>query len=157
MPSAESDGSTFSPTYCLSLIDISRLSSTVDKRLSVVRCLRIGAAATVQSVHQLQDDLDHIKTSLHNSLGVDLGVRIDQTRLPKDISFEQMLYLQFAYSTVVLSVHTILAYPWLRPLLGLDNSFRNAIIRSSDRVAQVSREIIMMTESIHFTAYTTLP
>lgn len=159
MPSAGYAPGAFSLTYCHSLIKISKVSSQIEKRLSAVRCCRMGAAATVQAVHQLEHELVAAKDSLYDAFGLVLGEKVDLNNLPGNMTLEQCIYVQFAYSTAMLSVQTVLAYPWIRPLIGLrlDDRFRNDIARASDTLARISRELIKMTEHIRFRPYTPVP
>jgi hypothetical protein len=72
---------------------------------------------------------------------------------------DQFLYVQYAYTTATLSIHTVLAYPWMRALIGIRSpiQYRDEITRSVTAVAKCSREAILLTEHIQFTARTTVP
>lgn len=159
MPSAGYSPGAFNLAYCHSLVRISKVSSQIEKRLSAVRCYRAGAAATIQTVQQLQLELIAAKTSIYEAFGLVLGENIELSKVPENITLDQFIYVQFAYCTAMLSVHTVLAYPWIRPLIGLrlDDGFRDDINRASDAVASVSREILRMTEHIRLKPYTPVP
>jgi hypothetical protein len=116
------------------------------------------ADATIQVVRQLQTELDVLKTSLSHKFGVEMG-KTAPTVLPNGCNIDQLIYIRFAYGTVLLSLHTVLTYPWMRSLLdlGSDDKYRDTINHSSEIAAQASCDIILMTEHIRFAAYTTVP
>ncbi|KAK5739936.1 hypothetical protein LTR17_005032 [Elasticomyces elasticus] len=159
IPSAGYVPGAFSLSYCHSLIRISKVSSHIEKGLSAVRCSRMGAAATVQAVHQFEAELVAAKDSIYGAFGLVLGETVDLNKLPNKMTLDQCIYVQVAYCTAMLSVHTVLAYPWMRPLIGLrlDDRFRDDIARASDTLARISRQLIKMTEHIHFRPYTPVP
>lgn len=154
-----SDNDAFNIAYCDSLMRVSRIFSRIEKRLSAVRCSRMSLSATMQAVNQLHSDLEGVKNSIHDNYKIVLGARIDPTRLPHGFNLDQLVYLHYAYLTAKLSVHTIWAYPWIRALVGLspEDKFRDHIVRSSEIMAQTSRDVIVMTEHIHCRAQTTIP
>lgn len=145
--------------YCHSLIRISQLSSKIEKMLSAVRCVEQGPAATIQTVQQLDNELLGLKKSLSEEFGLSLGVRVSNTSPRCGLTMEQFLYVQYAYMTATLSVHTVLAYPWMRVLIGVrsHDTFRDALARSVAAVKLCSQEAIMSTECIQFRAETPVP
>jgi hypothetical protein len=159
LPTAGDTGSALSLAYCHSLIRISKVSSKIEKRLSAVRCVEQGPAVTIQTIAQFDTELADVKQSLRKSFGLALGDRITALPPPGGLTTEQLLYIQYAYMTAILSIHTVLAYPWMRALIGVrsPNQFRDAIAQSVAAVIKCSREAILLTEYIHFTAQTTVP
>ncbi|KAK4623535.1 ABC-transporter-regulating transcription factor [Fulvia fulva] len=149
----------FSIAYCHSLIRISRALSTIEKRLSAVRCSRMDVTATVQTVDELHSELETVKNAPQNQFGLALGTKIDVTNSPEDFKLDQLVHLHYAYHTAMLNVHTIWSYPWIRALVGLSaiDKLRDYVLRSSDVVARVSRDMIAITEHIHFKAHATVP
>ena len=145
--------------YCHSLIRISQLSSKIEKMLSAVRCVEQGPAATIQTVQQLDIELVRLKTSLVEKFGLSLGDRISELSPRCGLTMEQFLYVQYAYMTATLSVHTVLAYPWMRALIGVrsQDQFRDAVALSIAAVKHCSQEAIMSTEHIHSRADTPVP
>ena len=145
--------------YCHSLIRISQLSSRIEKMLSAVRCVEQGPAATIQTVQKLDNDLVRLKTSLVEEFGLSLGDRVSEMSPRCGLTMEQFLYVQYAYMTATLSIHTVLAYPWMRALTGVrsQDQFRDAVARSITAVKQCSHKAIMATEQIHFRADTPVP
>jgi hypothetical protein len=127
--------------------------------LSAVRCVEQGPAATVQTVQQLDNELLSLKTSLSKEFGLFLGDRVSEMSPRCGLTMEQFLYVQYAYMTATLSIHTVLAYPWMRVLIGVrsQDQFRKAVARSVDTVKQCSREAIMSTEYIQSRAETRVP
>jgi hypothetical protein len=111
---------------------------------------------TIQTVNQLHNELLTAKTSVYDAFGLLLGADVDVNSLPRSITLDQLIYVQFAYCTAMLNVHTVLAYPWIRLSTGLcfDGKFRNDIIRASETVATVARRIIKMTEHINLKPHT---
>ncbi|KAF2214723.1 hypothetical protein CERZMDRAFT_95115 [Cercospora zeae-maydis SCOH1-5] len=152
-------GDAFHIAYCDGLVRVSRISSRIEKRLSAVQCSRMGQAATMQAVDQLHAELESVKNSLHDRYKLMLGSRMYVSSLPQGFKLEQLVYLQYAYLTALLSVHTIWAYPWIRAMLGLsaEDKFRDHVVRSAEIVARTSREVIVMTEHIHFRSQATVP
>ncbi|KAM3418752.1 hypothetical protein BST61_g4726 [Cercospora zeina] len=152
-------GDAFSLAYGDSLVRVSRVSSRIEKRLSAVQCSRMGPTATMQAVDQLHSELESVKNSLHDRYKLNLSTRIFPSSLPPNFKLEQLVYLQYAYLTALLSVHTIWAYPWIRTMLGLsaEDKFRDHVVRSAEIVARTSREVIVMTEHIHFRSQATVP
>jgi hypothetical protein len=141
------------------LIRTSQLSSKIEKMLSAVRCVEQGPAATVQTVQQLDNELLILKTSVSKEFGLSLGDRVSETSPRCGLTMEQFLYVQYAYMTATLSVHTVLAYPWMRVLIGVGSrgQFRDAVARSVDAVKLCAREAIMSTEYIQFRTETQVP
>jgi hypothetical protein len=127
--------------------------------LSAVRCVEQGPAATIQTVQQLDNELLDLKTSLREEFGLFLGDRVSDISPRCGLTMEQYLYVQYAYMTATLSVHTVLAYPWMRVLTGVrsQDQFRDAVARSIAVVKQCSQEAIMSTEFIQFRAETPVP
>jgi hypothetical protein len=159
LPSVGSAGSALSFAYCHSLIRIAKMSSKIEKKLSAVRCVKQGPAATIQTIETLDAELVGIRTSLMESSGIVLGERISAMSPSGGLTMDQYLYVQYAYTTATLSIHTVLAYPWMRALIGVrcPSQFRGAIARSVNAVTKCSREAILLTEHIQFSARTTVP
>jgi hypothetical protein len=74
------------------------------------------------------------------------------------LNLEQHLYINYAYMTTLLSIHTVLAYPWIRTLVGVrvQAQYPDEVSRSSETVARVSRTALLLTEDIRFKAHTSL-
>ena len=127
--------------------------------LSAVRCVEQGPAATIQTVQKLDNDLIRLKTSLVEEFGLSLGDRVSEMSPRCGLTMEQFLYVQYAYMTATLSVHTVLAYPWMRVLIGVrsHDTFRDALARSVAAAKLCSQEAIMSTECIQFRAETPVP
>jgi hypothetical protein len=114
---------------------------------------------TIQAIAQFDTELADVRQSLSESFGLTLGDKITSLPPPGGLNMEQHIYIQYAYMTAILSIHTVLAYPWMRALIGVraPNQSRDAIARSVAAVIKCSREAILLTEYIHFTAQTTVP
>lgn len=135
------------------------MSSKIEKQLSAVRCVKQGPAAVIQTIELLDAELIGIKTSLMESSGIVLGERISAMSPLGGLTLDQFLYVQYAYTTAALSVHSVLAYPWMRAFIGIryPTQYRDAIERSVNAVTKCSREAILLTEHIQFSARTTVP
>jgi hypothetical protein len=145
--------------YCHGLIRLAKISSRIEKKLSAVRCVKQGPATTIQTIERLDAELTGIGISLKESFGFVLGERVSRLSPLGSMTMDQYLYIQYAYATATLSIHTVLAYPWMRALIGIrsPNQHRDAITRSITAVTKCSREAILLTEHIQFTAGTTVP
>jgi hypothetical protein len=159
LPSAGCARSALNLAYFHSLIRIAQASSKIEKRLSAVRCSRFGPASTIEAVQQLNTELLRVKITLDDSFSLSLGKQIDITQLPGSLNLEQYLYIQYAYLTAMLSIHSVLAYPWVRALVGVrsGDQFREAVLRSVNASAQTARAAVLLTESIQFKAHTSVP
>ena len=108
---------------------------------------------------RLAAELDRLRLSLNSKHGLRLGEKLNRNQLPQSLSLEQAVYLHYAYYTVVCSVHNLLAFPWLRTLIGarVNEDFRDDVVRSAEAMAKASREAVLMTEHVHFAAHTPVP
>ena len=120
----------------------------------------MGPTATIDTMSMLERELETVKRSLDSTFGLTLGNVVNAAQLPAGLSLDQCLNIHYAYLTVVLSLHTVLAYPWVRALLGVSNArddLQKAVDHSATIVMKVSRDAILMTEHISFKANTCLP
>ena len=115
--------------------------------------------ATIEAIEQLNAELLDVQLSLESTFGLRLGQRVQSMPQRVDWSLDQLTYIQYAYMSAMLSIHTVLAYPWIRALIGVRSSrpFHDEVARSVATVVNISREAILFTDTIHFNAHTTVP
>jgi hypothetical protein len=158
LPSPIGAATTVNIAYCHSLIYLARASSQVEKRLGGIGRARLGAAAVIETVRQLDAMLLEVKMTIDRKFGISLADDLDPAFLKGGLSLEQHLYINYAYMTTLLSIHTVLAYPWIRTLVGVRVQAQHPeeISRSSEIVAKVSRTAVLLTENIRFKAHTSV-
>lgn len=157
IPTAAPPGSSLNLEYCNVLIKISQLSSLVAKKLSSVRAFRMSAEFAVKSVLQLDEQLNAVKRSVQPVL--DLDSPINPNQLPGSLSLKHVVYLQCAYFSTILDIHTFFSCPWGRNLLGLTPHpvLCAQAERSTQIVAETCRRAILATVHIHPDASTPVP
>jgi hypothetical protein len=158
LPSLVGAATTVNIAYCHSLIYLARASSQIEKRLGGIGRARLGAAAAIEAVRQLDAMLLEAKLCIDRKFGISLGDNLDPAFLKGGLNIEQHLYINYAYMTTLLSIHTVLAYPWIRTLVGVrvQAQYPEEVSRSSEIVAKVSRTAVLLTENIRFKAHTSV-
>jgi hypothetical protein len=152
-------GGSLKMKYCHSLIQLSRMLSRIERRLSLSRTLRTNAATIIGTICELDEELNMLKESLDATFDLQIGSWSGSEAASSELSHEHLLYLNYVYFGAALGIHTTLAFPWTRNLIGTHASNRtnNQISRSADIVAEVARESLLMTQRIELKAYTSIP
>ena len=124
-----------------------------------MRCSRTDARPVIEAIGELAIELDRVKHTLSNSFSLQLGQKLELDGLPPQFDLEHFVYLQYVYFTAVLSIHSVLGYPWVRALIGVHSpdAYRDDIDRSAGIVADTAREAILMTKYINLKAHTSVP
>ncbi|KAK3678483.1 hypothetical protein LTR78_001780 [Recurvomyces mirabilis] len=158
LPVGGDAGSALNVPYCHCLIRLAQMSSKIEKRLSTAQCRHLNLESTMRVVQQLDFEMTNIKASLHDNFGLVLGDK-PTTDATGGLHLEQYLHVQYAYFTAMLSIHTVLAYPWLRALVGARECSQesDAVLQSVQVVAKTSRAAVLLTENIRFNAQTPVP
>ena len=139
-------------TYCRTLIELMRLSSTAKKRLSSARALKQHPHQLMETVCDLNKQLHELKLSIQGKICLDSPLEV--SRLPEDITLWQAQSLQSHYFCLVLDVNTPLAYPWssIHTYAKQHVAASVQIDASWNTVAQVSRTAILATRQIRVDA-----
>lgn len=150
---AESSVSVF---YCRTLISLAQLSSLVAKNISSVQAFRNGPEALVNTVSELDRKFAAMQSSIKPIL--DLSGSGTRAQLPDSLGSQHVVYLQFAYFTTLLDIHTALTCPWIQNILALMQhaTLGAQIERSTQIVAQACRDAILVTRHIEIDASTPL-
>ncbi|KAK5095932.1 hypothetical protein LTS08_007813 [Lithohypha guttulata] len=157
LPETPSSNMSFSMTYLTALVKLARFASIVNRRLSSVRVLRIGAHALVKLVTELDEQLNILKLDLEPAIF--LGKPLNPNRLGPGISLQQAVYLYCFYYTTVLDIHNTLIYPWSKTLLGLtpDRLLRTQVNRSIEMVTRTCYTAMLTLHYVHIDAATPVP
>jgi hypothetical protein len=138
--------------YCHILIEMMRVSSTAEKALSSARALRQTPDQLIDTVRDLNKELDELKRSTQPKFCLDGP--LDVSQLPKGITLRQAQSLQYHYYCLVLDINTPLAYPWsgICTYAKQDMAAFAQIETSWSAVAQASRSVILATRQIRLDA-----
>ena len=130
------------------MIKLSQLSAKIGKRLTSGNALRQTPEETMQTVSSLDAEVDAFKASTQDVL--DLDNPIDFTKLPPGMSLTQTLTTQFTYFGLMLSLHTLLAFPWYlsKTKLNQNHSFQDQAAKSASVATKVAREVIVITRLV---------
>ncbi|KAH8691680.1 fungal-specific transcription factor domain-containing protein [Talaromyces proteolyticus] len=138
--------------YCHVLIQLIRLCSTTKKRLSSAQALRQTPAQLIETIRNLNQELDGLKRSIQPDFALDAPLETSQ--LPKGMTLRQAQSLQSHYFSLVLDINTPLAYPWsgVHTSIDQDMAALAQIGASCDAVARASRAAILATRQIRVDA-----
>lgn len=138
--------------YCHTLILLAQLSSSAKKRLSSAKALRQTPDQLIQTVHDLNTELENLKATIDSQF--DLAKPVEPLDLPDGISVRQAQLIQCYYFCLVLDVNTPLVYPWTGIGKYTSSTSPNfaQVKASCEAVAQVSRTAILATRYIHVDA-----
>ena len=143
--------------YLQALIKINKLSSLATKKLSSVESFCQTPQGWIDTVKELNKKFEELQEKLRDDLELELP--FDLKKSNKILTSHQALSIQFLYYALVWDIHTSLAHPWFRSILGLDRHlcFQDDIRNSTAIVAQTSRNAILDCRFIHIDASCTLP
>lgn len=106
----------------------------------------------VDNVRKLQVKLEDLRINLKNHCQIDLPMKL--TEPPAGLDTRQAISIQFLYYNLVWDIHTTLAHPWFRDIIGLErySDFQSQIVNSCAIVADTSRAVILDCRLIHIDA-----
>ncbi|VUC32619.1 unnamed protein product [Clonostachys rosea] len=133
-------------------ISLARLSSSVTKRLSVVKATREAPDALLTTVHELDQKLKMWREGLDPTFRKQPPFRTHF--LPQSTQVAHMLYLHYTYHALLIAVHGVFCYPWNRPDLQSSEKpeIKAQVQRSTEAVAESSRQIIVAVQHVEITA-----
>lgn len=155
-PTIAPTDSTVSLFYCRTLVSLVQLSSLVAKDISSVQAFRNGPETLALTVSELDRKFAAMQNSIQPIL--DLSRPANRGHLPDSLSSQHVVYLQYAYFSTLLDIHTALTCPWIQDILGLTQhaTLSAQIERSTQIVAQACRDAILITRHIEIDASTPL-
>ncbi|KEF55737.1 uncharacterized protein A1O9_08487 [Exophiala aquamarina CBS 119918] len=143
LPNPNGTDGSVSMRYIQAYIKISHLSSITRKMLSKAAGCRQAPQELVDNVLKLDVKLEDLRINLQNQCQIDLPMKL--TELPAGLDMRQAISLQFLYYNLVWDIHTTLAHPWFRDIIGLErySEFQSQIVNSCAIVAETSRAVIL--------------
>ena len=152
VPQAALDGQPSSTIYCQILIQLMRLSSAAKKRLSSATAMRQSPDQLIETVRDLNGQLDQVKHSVKESFR--LGEPLHSSQLLSGLITRQAQSLQSHYFSLVLDINTPLTYPWsgLYKYARHDAASLAQIEAACNNVSSASRSAILATRQIHIDA-----
>jgi hypothetical protein len=150
IPQEASSGRLCDTIYCHALIEMMRISSAAQRRLSSAEALRQTPSQLVETIQDLNKTLEGVKSSLQRKLSLDISLEVPQP--PEGITLRQLQSLQNHYFCLVLNINSPLAYPWSDICTNpkQDSAVFAQIEASSETVAQAARSAILSTRQQRF-------
>jgi hypothetical protein len=151
VPESALSGRPCDTIYCHILIEMMQLCSTAKKRLSSARAMRQTPDQLIETVWDLNKELDELKRSTQNKYCLDGSLT---SQLPKGITLRQAQSLQFHFFSLVLDINTPLTYPWsgIYTYAKKDRAAFAQVETSCNAVAHASRSTILATRQIRIDA-----
>jgi hypothetical protein len=152
VPQSALSGQEGDTMYCQILIELMLQSSTAKKRLSSARALRQTPSQLIETVRDLNKELDELKRAVQNKICLDGPLEV--SKLPKGITLRQAQSLQSHYFCIVLDINTPVAHPWscISSYAKQDMIASTQLEKSCNAVAQASRSAILATREIRVDA-----
>ncbi|KAH7126494.1 fungal-specific transcription factor domain-containing protein [Dactylonectria estremocensis] len=152
IPTTLKRGSTVSLEFVSKTIAIAQISSAVAKRLHTAKAMKQPPETLLETVQ----DLDNQLKLWRECLGPLFRARapFKTHGLPPGTQVYHILYLHCTYYALVIAVHGVFCYPWNRPDLqaSTDPEIHTQIRRSTEAVADASRQIILAAQRLEITA-----
>lgn len=144
-------------TYCKLFIEICQLSSRAMTTLSSAQALRQPPTELVNAVVTLDTKSQELRSSLE-SFGLLDDPTPSLTEANRGFTKSQRMFLNFLYHALILDIHSALAFPWPYRTSEIEHhpQYRHQVEESSARVAEASRNVILMTRFIDIHANSTV-
>lgn len=145
-------GNTSNCEFVRATVEHAQISSAISKQLLSAKARQESAEATVASVRALEGRLRNWHKSLSPRFNTLAPFRnsgqASGTQLYHD------LFLHFSYQSSIIGIHGVFCYPWNKPELQGCKSPQVAsqIQKSTEAVAEASRQIIIAVQGLHITS-----
>jgi hypothetical protein len=153
VPKSIVHGSTINLEILTHIVTHAQIASRISKRLLSVASFQKTPTALLETVSDLNLQLQCWRESLNSSLQP--NIPINRSELRSTCELNAIIYLHFAYYGSLTAIHTIFFYPWISAICGVDP--RNATLCeqmavSTNIVADAARSIIQTTRHMRVDA-----
>lgn len=152
VPATAPNGNTMNVDFFTYCVRHAQILSGVVKKLTLRKLLKYSPDKLIDTLRQLSRRLEEWKDSLPAFAKPQKRTR--RPDLPDSWDVWHAVYLQCAYYSAAIAIHSLLAHPWSADVLSPLPSASMAILRneSSTMVADASRNMILTTNELKINA-----